>query len=365
MRRAARTKGPKRSLAPVVHITVICLITYIGLFAMLLSGITPEQYDIKVGTPAPTQIKATKDIQDTVTTEALRDAAAAAVEPSYKSVDPNVVEVVKRDLNTLFTQMHAIRDSYSTEDARKLTEEQVAKVNNITSLNLTRDHLVTLTETSTETYDSIVADAITAACEALDSTLPEGQEAAAIKSIRNELSQRYSAQLTGIIVDALRTKLQPNMLIDETITEANRQNAREDVQTVWYVKDQVIVGEGEIVTQAQYTMIASLGILDENDVDGWLILGIASVIALVMLSIGFFLHLSDREMLLRPKQITLLCLIILLVVGLSLVFRMVHSYLMPVSLGLLLVVSLMDRNLYFQPVQSSHRVLYCEPLASR
>ncbi len=343
MRRAAKIKSLR--LAPIVQIALICAATYIALFAMLLSGITPEQYDIKVGTPAPTQIKATKDIQDTVTTEALRDAAASAVEPSYKSADPTVVDEVAANLALQFSTLRSLRESYTTESARSLTDSELAKVNDLTEMNLTRDHLATLTETSSDTIDSIAKYTSTIVRQTLESTLPEGQENTALKSLRTDLNLRYSAQLTNVVLEAVRVSLRPNMLIDEEITEANRLKAREEVQTVMYVKDQVIVGEGEIVTEAQYTMIAALGILDENVIDFRLCTGIALLIAMVMACTGFYLYQYNREILHNPKQITLLCLIVVIVVALSLIFRTIHSYLIPVSLGLLLVVTLMDARL--------------------
>ena len=343
MRRAAKVKGLR--LAPIVQIVLICAATYIALFAMLLSGITPEQYDIKVGTPAPTQIKATKDIQDTVTTEALRDAAASAVEPSYKSADPTVVNEVIANLELQFATLRSLRESYTAESARALTDAELAKVNDLTELTLTRDHLATLAETSSDTVDSIFKYTASIVRQTLDSTLPEGQENAALKNIRTDLNQRYSAQLTNVVLEAVRVCLQPNMLIDEEITEANRLKASEEVQTVMYVKDQVIVGEGEIVTEAQYTMIAALGILDENIVDIRLCIGLALLIAMVMLCTGFYLSQYNREIFRSPKQIMLLCLIVVLVVALSLIFRTIHSYLIPVSLGLLLVVVLLDTQL--------------------
>ncbi|MGI6239347.1 MAG: hypothetical protein ACOYI5_06950, partial [Christensenellales bacterium] len=64
---------------------------YLVVFAMLVAIVTPERYDIKIGAPAPVTIFATKDVEDTVTTHRLREEAAAAVEYSYRSVDPTVV----------------------------------------------------------------------------------------------------------------------------------------------------------------------------------------------------------------------------------------------------------------------------------
>ena len=248
MRRAARTKGQR--LGPLVQIILICAVTYIGLFAMLYTGVTPEQYDIQVGAPAPTQIKATKDIQDTVTTEALRDAAASAVEPSYKSADPAVVDGVLADLEALFEQLRSVRASYTADTARAASDEELGRLNQSIPLSLTQNALGTLCETDDGTLEGIFSAAAESVRKTLISTLPEGQEAAAVKRIRNELAQTYSAPLTELVSEAVRACLRPNMLVDEEITEGNRQKARDDVQTVWYVKDQVIVGEGEIVTQA-------------------------------------------------------------------------------------------------------------------
>ena len=116
MKRAAKAKSTR--LAPIVKIALICAATYLGLFAMLYGGITPEQYDIKVGVPAPTLIKATKDIQDTVTTEALREEAANAVEPSYKSADPTVVDAVINDLTARFQALRDLRGEQTGGSAR-------------------------------------------------------------------------------------------------------------------------------------------------------------------------------------------------------------------------------------------------------
>ena len=67
---------------------------YVVLFIMLVLAITPERYGIEVGAPAPITIMATKDVVDTVTTERLKEAAARAVEPSYKRAEEDVASQV-------------------------------------------------------------------------------------------------------------------------------------------------------------------------------------------------------------------------------------------------------------------------------
>ena len=343
MKRAAKAKSTR--LAPIMKIALICAATYLGMFAMLYGGITPEQYDIKVGLPAPTLIKATKDIQDTVTTEALREEAANAVEPSYKSADPTVVDAVMRDLTACFQSLRTLRSEQTTAGARALSDSELAAINDSLSASLTREQIAALTETDDEALEEIFAAAMEQVHEVLDATLPEGQEANALKSIRADLSKLYSAQLTGLVTEAVRVCLRPNMLIDEEITDANREKAREAVQPVMYVKDQVIVSEGEIVTPAQYTMISSMGILSDNSFDLHMLGGVALLVLLILLSLCAYLRQFHPDILNNPKLMLLLCLIMLLQVSWSLLMRMVNPYLMPVSLGLLLISLLLDVRL--------------------
>ena len=343
MKKAAKARAGRRR--PLLQVALICLATYLALFAMLYAGITPEQYDIQVGVPSPTLIKATKDIVDTVTTEALREAAANAVEPSYRSIDPTVLDQVVSDLSARFDALRALRTELGAQEARELSESELAEINDSLSMSLTREQIATLIETSDTTLDSIFSDAIAMVEEILTATLPEGQESNALRSVRDDLSGLYSAQLTTIVVDAVRGCIQPNMLIDEEITAANREAARESVEPVTYLKDQTIVSEGEVVTLAQYTMIASMGILSDNTLDLHLMAGVALLTLLGMLSLCIYLLFESRSMLMSAKQMLLLCLILLLQVGWALLMRLANGYLIPVSLGLLLVALLMDASL--------------------
>ena len=343
MKKAAKARVGRRR--PLLQVALICLATYLALFAMLYAGITPEQYDIQVGVPSPTLIKATKDIVDTVTTEALREAAANAVEPSYRSIDPTVLDQVVSDLNARFDALRALRTELGAEEARELSESELAEINDSLSMSLTREQIATLIETSDTTLDSVFSDAIAMVEEILTATLPEGQESNALRSVRDDLSGLYSEQLTTIVVDAVRGCIQPNMLIDEEITAANREAAREGVEPVTYLKDQTIVSEGEVVTLAQYTMIASMGILSDNTLDLHLMGGVALLTLLGMLSLCIYLLFERRSMLMSAKQMLLLCLIMLLQVGWALLMRLANGYLIPVSLGLLLVALLMDASL--------------------
>ena len=84
---------------------------YVALFVMVVLAITPERYGIEVGAPAPITIMATKDVVDTVTTEQLKEAAARAVEPSYKRAEKDVAAQVLSAMDQSFAQLAQIANT--------------------------------------------------------------------------------------------------------------------------------------------------------------------------------------------------------------------------------------------------------------
>ena len=335
-------------LAPVLKTVLICLATCALMFTPLYAGVTPEQYDIQVGAPAPIEILATKDVMDSVTTEQLKNAAAAAVEPSYRSADFSGVDGVLTDLSARFDVLRSAYDKWAgaeTDETSSVSDEELTRLNEFLELSLTHDQLNTLLATDRETLEAVFEAALTEVKDTLMSTLPEGQESAAVKNIRAELARKYPTQLVGIVTDLIRGCIRPTMLIDEEITEQNREKARDAVEAKTCVKGQVIVRKGEIVTLAQYTMISSLGLLADNSFDIQTLLGIALLVIALELSLVAYLYRFRKELLASPKQMMLLSLIQVLTVWLCFVFRYVNVYFMPVSLALLLVAMLLDAQL--------------------
>lgn len=331
--------------APVVRCVLIAAVTYILLTAMLLIGATPEQHDIQIGAPSALDILATKDVNDTVTTEANREAAAAAVEPSYKSVDSMVVVSVAADMDEAFTTLTGLRDGTTAASALAMTDEALAKLNLTLPVDMTREQYAALLEADEETLRQLFGAATSLVRDTLNSTLPEGQENTAVSRISRALgAQGYPEELVSLATAVIRKTIRPNMLIDEEITEANRQKARDEVETVTCVKGEVIVRRGEIVTQAQYTMLSSLGLLKEDSLDVNLLAGIALIVLLLMACLTLYMRRYHRE-LLSPKTLTLLSLIAVLVTGVSLAISRWNPYMMPVPLGAMLVYLLVDRRL--------------------
>ena len=252
---------------------IIAVVTYLLLFGLLSAAVTPQRYDIRVGLPADATIYASEDVVDTVTTQQLRDAAAAQVDVSYKSVDESVTTQVTNDLTALFEQLLSLHDARGDAEASAL-DVQLTPAQLEALFAASRDTLETLFESATEyTHDTLI------------SSLPEGQEEAMLSRLERELSaEGYEPELVGVAVEAVRARLKPNMLIDEETTEMNRQRAREEVEDVICVTGEVIVRQGAIVTPAQYAMLNALGKVDNDPTN--MILGCALLMLALMAAAG-------------------------------------------------------------------------------
>ena len=132
------SKAGVSRLGPVFKNGLIIIATYLLLGGLLVIGITPEQHDIQVGSPAPLDILASKDVIDTVGTEERRAAAAAAVEPSYKSIDFSVVGSVSSEMQATFDALFALRSS-NWPDPGRITEDELSALNASLSVNLSRE----------------------------------------------------------------------------------------------------------------------------------------------------------------------------------------------------------------------------------
>ena len=341
-RQKSRSRASR--FAPVLQSVMIASAVYILLVFLLLLGVAPEQHDIQIGLPAAMDILATKDVNDTVTTERNREAAAAAVEPSYNSVDTGVLGEVMESLEARIGVLRDIHVELTADDTPELTDDAISSLNDRLGATLAREQYEALAEADPETLSQLFDDTSKLVRDLLSNTLLEGQEGSAVSTLsRNLASSGYSQPLTDLATEIMRSCVRPNMLIDEEATEARRQQARDAVETVTRVKGEVIVRRGDIVTVAQYQMLSSLGLLKEDSLDIPLFAGIALIVLLILGALGLYLYRYKRDFL-KPKPLTLMGLVFVLVVALSLAICRWNTYLMPAALGMMLISLLLDHR---------------------
>lgn len=312
-----------------------------------------DRYSLQVGEIAHQTITATKDVEDTVTTEQNRKMAAAAVEASYH-LQEGATEEVLMDLDEILAQLAVVQQyGQKLRDAaenplmynmRNFSTEEITYARSlVTGINLTQHQTVVLLSTQTEAFNTMVAELRSAVENALNTTIREGQVKTSINSIVSICQYRVDSDLTSSIVPGvLNAVVKPNMVIDEEATEAARQAARDSVEPVVYKQGQNIVREGERVNAYQIAMLSSLGLLDNTSIDLNIYGGAALVVLTSILMLVMMLCMLNPAVLRDVRQVLVIMLVMVISVALGVIcVKLLNVYLTPVTLGAMLLTGLL------------------------
>lgn len=355
--RSAR-KSDLRRLTTWFHGTSAKCAAVIILGSVLLFGLfslacVSARYSLQAGDIAHQTITATKDVEDTVTTEQHRKAAAAGVEASYH-LQEGATEEVLMALDDLFAELalvqqygHNLRNAAETpmlSTMRSYSSEEIAYAQSLVKgISLTPYQTRVLLSTQNDAFNTMVTEVRSAVTNALNTTIREGQVTTSISNINAICKYRVDADLTNSIVPVvLNAVIKPNMVIDEAATEAARQAARDGVEPVIYKQGQNIVREGERVSGYQIAMLSALGLLDSARVDLNVYGGAALVVTAAVLLMVLMLHMLEPDTLREPRYVIVIMLVMIISTGLGvLCVKLINVYLVPVALGAMLLTGLL------------------------
>lgn len=324
----------------------LCAILFAGtvliLYGIFFSICSPKKYDLTVGAISHVTINATKDVIDEVTTEERRNAAAAAVEPTYHFVE-GVKESVLTSLDNIFRQLRTVqqygltlKDSEADEPRQSFTEEETDyAMGLVDALTLTRYQVLTLLRVDTAAFDEMVSTVTVAVENSLNTTIREGQVAQSIQTILQIVGYKVDVSLTQNILPAvLRTCIQPNMIIDQEATEQAREKAREAVEPVVLLQGQNIIREGDRITGSKLAVLRSLGLLSDNTYDYSIYGGALLLVSISMMTLLMLLRLLIPSILSDVRRMAVILLVLLICVLIADLCRMLPSiYILPVALA--------------------------------
>ncbi len=331
----------------------VILLGSVMLFSLFALACVADRYSLQVGDIAHQTITATKDVEDTVTTEQHRKAAAAAVEASYH-LKEGATEEVLMSLEDLFAELAMVQqygqnlrnasESPMLSSIRSYSGEEIAYAQSmVKGIALTPYQTRVLLGTQTESFNTMVSEVRMAVENALNTTIREGQVSTSISNINAICKYRVDSDLTNSIVPVvLNAVIKPNMVVDETATEAARQAARDSVEPVIYKQGQNIVREGERVSAYQIAMLSALGMLDSTSIDLTIYGGAALIVAVTVMLMVLMLRMLAPDALNDPRQVIVIMLVMLISVGLGVIsVKLINVHLIPVALGAMLLTGLL------------------------
>ena len=367
---------------------------FLIVFGVFTVVATPKRHNLKVGDIAGATITATKDIEDTIATQKLRDAAAASVVDGTTKMDTTITAAVDDEVVAILTMLMEARSEYAmaglvvttptpapTPTSAATPEQEAAEAESpeetldlipsptpeadlkaeaekrqsavvrklgdeLSALNMTQDELRAVMTAKEADFDEFCDVVLTLSRETMEEGVREGQLSSRLQQLHLQvLSKGLHTSFVRISYAVLDTNIKENVFLDAEATQAERDRAAAAVQPVIFKKGQNIVQAGEVVTEQQLAMLASLGLLEDTHVDTSMYLGMAALTALMYGLLLLYLYQFEPRQLKNPRETLLLTIVLLLVVVLGLMLKGINIYLIPVQMGTIIVAMLLHQRL--------------------
>lgn len=312
---------------------LLCIISgvlcYAAVLMIMLDAVAPQKYRVEPGEVSRSTITATKDVMDQVSYEAARKAAQDSVSAIYRIDDEKCVSVINAvtddfaKVEDARAQAIAQRNDWLKENPGSTAEQHQfpsAFINMlIGNLNIScsAEEMLVIINTNQQDIESVAAFIKTRINSIMASGLSEeeliGERNAIAAALNNEYST-VSAKIKTVAERILEKELVANYSLDETATDEAKLAAAAEVSqgSYLYKQGQTIVRSGDIVTQAHIAMLEELGMLENENVDIKLYIGVALLTLTVLLILGFYIAVYEPKMIQTPKKVLMLAILTVL-----------------------------------------------------
>ncbi len=347
-------------MLPVLMLLLILVAAYVS----AITALTPKRYDVGLGTVATQTITATRNVEDSVTTEALRTAARNETQTIYK-LDEALAEQTVQQATDFFAEITAFR-----QDANVLRQQRIAGsgLNADGTLSVSEwQSLLTEAELNERmrsftvplsieqgwwllhVEDSEIVRLKDAVLPKLSTSLHSGLEEKAISARKSAYVQELGATsisdtLKEIGGRVLAEYLVPTFVPDEAATERAREEAAKAVEPVEIKRGDVIVEEGQAVTEEQLAILRSLELVRSEQSDLQLDLGVAAYLLLIFALFSAYLWQYRRQILSNSKSMLIVGISMALVLLLSLLCNSLNSRITPALYAVMAIALLVDRR---------------------
>ncbi|MCL2610060.1 MAG: HDIG domain-containing protein [Defluviitaleaceae bacterium] len=263
-------------------------------------------YQINIGDVSPRDFRATHQIENRIATERERGIAKNSIHPII-SRDYEVSEQAKIRLEQFFLEIEYYRE-LNTEEPDVLLEETHIP----SEYSENSEHIEDIEETSeieeqepqpliipqisfltTSQVEFLITLEDFEAFQEQVSTALESlfeDEITVIPRLTISAIQFYfpiqSFQSLQIALPILQYFLEPNMVIDEEITEHLREEIANLIDPIVFLQGQLIINSGEIVTEEIYTVLVDLNYISEGYTINFIPLIGASLVLLIVFGMG-------------------------------------------------------------------------------
>lgn len=255
----------------------ISMIFLIGIifFSFFYSTVRDNTYNVELFQLSEDTIRSSKTVEDPVKTEQERQRAAAELTPSYKFND-ELADNQSAVISSLFDyvdEAKALQPQDSEEETADI-QDMITELRETTRLIETSENGLRLTDdmlrsllTASESRLNLVEREIKEIVEGiLESPLREQD----VNAKRNEAEQliRSNEEIPASVLQPAisigRFGIMANETVDETLTEAQLDQARKSVEPTRILQGQVLVQEGQVIDREVYRQLELAGMTEQG-----------------------------------------------------------------------------------------------------
>lgn len=326
------------------------LLVFAALLFFLLGGELGGNGKLEAGHPAPRDIKANRNVEvvNQELTDAARQQVAEQVEPVYR-FNPLISAQSEEKVNDTFTTLktmaglRANRPEEYPGRREALTEELPFPLSAETVDLLTQASPPDLDflETNTRHILYLVMDkGVRSAPEELEKARQKVAEEA-----RARLEGEY-AEYAAAVAEIASKAILPNRVFDAEATRRERQRRVAEVPPVkrLILKDQIVVREGDLLTEEHLKVLEALGLQTSSPTAGRL-LGYGLLVLAMMGIVTVYLRQQQPAIYSSNRLLLLLSIVVVAAAGASRYLTVYSGYLAPVVTAAMLIAILLEVRL--------------------
>lgn len=323
------------------RISIVIIATFIVSYILLITATAPKKYDLSVGKIAMSDIKATRETIDEAASEEKLKLALDNVDKQF-TLKSEVKKQVYANIEALFDKVKDISSS-TLEQGEKISELEKFDAIKLsegecnTLLSLDKDKLLEVKNKALGIIDYIYETNI------------ENDNSESINNAKKKAETEIddlnlSADITAVLEKVIVGQLKPNFFYDEEKTEEKRKEVQKNTEKVLIKKNQIIVKEGEPVTEEQIQILNELGLLRDNTNRGFpfLYLVLAIFIVIILYLQHHYIYKNYRSIFYDIKKIIVINLLNIISLILARVVSLGSPYLIPLACAPLLMTLLVN-----------------------
>ena len=269
----------------------------------------PSISPLALGQVSSQDILATRAVtyQSEVLTQEQRDLAAAQVLPVYAPPDASVARAQVQQMRSTMVYIDSVReDSFATE------EQKVSDLAALQHIRFSASNAEKILELNPDGWKDIQQEAITVLEQVMRSTIREDRLEDARRSVPALVSLSLPEEHAALVSQLVAAFVAPNSIFSDSLTEARRQQAREDVAPISraFILNETVVSRGEVITAADLEALEHLGLLSSTTT--WQErVGVIALVAVCFAYIALY-FVYRKDLLERPRTILIIAIFFLL-----------------------------------------------------